>query len=113
MEIGSFNSPYQNISFGPKIRSDPVDMNPKMSSEDRSKLGMVSVIQDEPMHATMTRYALTRDVSLHGGNMMPGHSVESVDDYVEMLYKRAEENGGKDFYGVSSQRYANLIDVYV
>ncbi|MFD2231776.1 hypothetical protein [Alkalimarinus sediminis] len=113
MDIGSFSSSYQSVSYGARIRPDPVDMTPEMSTKDRSKLGMVSVMQDESKHDTMTRYALTRDVSLHGGNMMPGHSVENVDDYIEMLYKRAEENGGKDFYGVSSQRYANLIDVRV
>lgn len=113
MNIGSFSSPYQTTSLGPQIRSDPVDMNPKMSSEDRNKLGMISVMQDEPMHRTMTRYVLHRDASLHGTPMVDGLVVDSVDDYVNMLYTRAELSGGKDSFGVSSQRYANLIDVRV
>lgn len=113
MDVGSFNSTHHSVSFGAHVRPDPVDMNPKMSKEDRNKLGMIAVMQEEPMHRSMTRYVLHRDTSLHGKPMLPGQPVDTVDDYVKMLYTRAELNGGKDSFGVSSQRYANLIDVHV
>lgn len=119
MEVGASNYLNNVLSYATKanspqtratIREDPVDMNPKMSQEDRANLSKIAALQGKSAIEITAGFALHRDASMHGTPMLGGHPIESVDDYILALILNAEASGGKGFFGVSSARYGSLID---
>ncbi|WP_158583870.1 hypothetical protein [Salinibius halmophilus] len=107
MDVSNATTVYR----APSISNQRLDFSSKnFSSEERSTVNQIAILQDESFAHTATRYQLTKHVGIEKGIAFKDGItvVENIGDFVKALRNKAEQMGGTDRFGVKAEQYHNM-----